>query len=734
MDNGSNKAELSPEDVKNKKAEQAGQDVAELGAKAAGAYFGGQLGAKAADMATKTKTGKAITGAVGKQLASTPLNKQLLSSAQPMIEKAKPMADAAINQGIGGSKGLDAKDGLNSGNIPKKDSSQNQNDSSQNENDSSQNQGAGGFISDNSKKSLKLLIIFGPAILFILIIIVICSLIFFPMLALVENLEKWGTSMGANKDSFTEMVYLSDSWEEYKDYYVHMQCEADFYSSGAYENCKKYAENKSLLDWFNKDAKSYYGTIDSRTIQYISNSGLGGRMCNGDYLDIPLIMSTFHYEKMMDSEAFPELEGVEQKEQNWWQKLWGNFRNLLGIKKENVPNFYEISDEEIGNSITLNSEYRKLLGALVTDIYTTQCKEVKCENYVKFENMAPLEGATSNLNLWDKKAYAIALNIRDNKQKNEIYSSNFQSVISNWENETNSYTFFDFMNFSDSLEDCDSHTSTSDCPTPPPGEKKICDCKGNDTSSKYYISEAQYCSINDYEKYKKYLRNHFVIENYITCETCKYASTWNQKTDVEKEEIIEKIINEIFYSRDAFADLINFNTEKIGGGTHVVEGVTYQCTNGQTPNLGTYPGHGGIDVNGVPLGTYVYPLYEGEVVKINRYSNNLYPHMTASGGYACGSPGYNDFGNMVVIRGIAADGKQYDTIYAHLNDILVNVGDKVFVNTKIGKVGNTGCSTGAHLHIEMRKQFDSKIGRVIANSIYTNDTVAGTLCSREVKE
>lgn len=40
--------------------------------------------------------------------------------------------------------------------------------------------------------------------------------------------------------------------------------------------------------------------------------------------------------------------------------------------------------------------------------------------------------------------------------------------------------------------------------------------------------------------------------------------------------------------------------------------------------------------------------------------------------------------------------------YCHMlyGSIILNVGDKVNLNTKIGKMGNTGNSTGTHLHLE----------------------------------
>jgi murein DD-endopeptidase MepM/ murein hydrolase activator NlpD len=63
------------------------------------------------------------------------------------------------------------------------------------------------------------------------------------------------------------------------------------------------------------------------------------------------------------------------------------------------------------------------------------------------------------------------------------------------------------------------------------------------------------------------------------------------------------------------------------------------------------------------------------------------------------SSGYSGgYGKYIVIE--HPNGTQ--TLYGHLSQVLVNVGDSVSKGDNIAKSGNTGRSTGPHLHFEVR--------------------------------
>lgn len=58
--------------------------------------------------------------------------------------------------------------------------------------------------------------------------------------------------------------------------------------------------------------------------------------------------------------------------------------------------------------------------------------------------------------------------------------------------------------------------------------------------------------------------------------------------------------------------------------------------------------------------------------------------------------GSMSYGNMVQIK----HGEELTTLYAHLSEINVQEGDTVVRGQRIGRIGDTGNATGAHLHFE----------------------------------
>jgi murein DD-endopeptidase MepM/ murein hydrolase activator NlpD len=58
---------------------------------------------------------------------------------------------------------------------------------------------------------------------------------------------------------------------------------------------------------------------------------------------------------------------------------------------------------------------------------------------------------------------------------------------------------------------------------------------------------------------------------------------------------------------------------------------------------------------------------------------------------------YYGYGNLVVID----HGNGWQSLYAHLNDIYVVCGQSIYQGTTIASLGNTGNSSGSHLHFEL---------------------------------
>lgn len=94
--------------------------------------------------------------------------------------------------------------------------------------------------------------------------------------------------------------------------------------------------------------------------------------------------------------------------------------------------------------------------------------------------------------------------------------------------------------------------------------------------------------------------------------------------------------------------------------------------------VNSYPGHTGMDIAGLPLGTPVYAAAAGTVTIVRESNVGYGKHIQI------------DHGN------------GYRTLYAHNSELYVNVGDIVTQGQTIAAIGRSGNATGYALHFEIR--------------------------------
>jgi murein DD-endopeptidase MepM/ murein hydrolase activator NlpD len=128
-------------------------------------------------------------------------------------------------------------------------------------------------------------------------------------------------------------------------------------------------------------------------------------------------------------------------------------------------------------------------------------------------------------------------------------------------------------------------------------------------------------------------------------------------------------------------------------------GTSFAKTN---PHVYSRPFHPGTDF-GVPTGTAVKSVYDGKVVGFG--NTDAYP-------------GCNAWGKWILIEHTNG----LSSLYAHLSSISISSGQQVKKGQTIGLSGNTGVSTGPHLHLSLYVSQGVQVGRY-------NQYKGGTGCS-----
>ncbi len=110
------------------------------------------------------------------------------------------------------------------------------------------------------------------------------------------------------------------------------------------------------------------------------------------------------------------------------------------------------------------------------------------------------------------------------------------------------------------------------------------------------------------------------------------------------------------------------------------------------------------------LGTFIKP-YDGMITSyvgprwgrshngIDIWNNDCYGDsiVASADGVVVRADYYGGYGNCVIVD----HGNGVKTLYAHMSAFSVKVGDVVSAGDELGKIGNTGVSTGPHLHFEV---------------------------------
>jgi len=221
-----------------------------------------------------------------------------------------------------------------------------------------------------------------------------------------------------------------------------------------------------------------------------------------------------------------------------------------------------------------------------------------------------------------------------------------------------------------------------------------------------------------YQKFMHYLRN-------------SYLPKFNKEVITDSkgqvsEEMIENAITEIFYRRDDALqwfyeatdseESMGFLTPNAGysdtsfpsssfsglGSPFGSDGCRsqnncYKYYGVGGPNSSWYcKRHNGMDLN-ANTSTSLYAIGSGKVVYVAKGGRNCFPQCNCTG-------------NQVHLQVNITDGtgkEQTITVkYLHLSSVAssVSVGQTINKGDYLGKAGNTGCSDGAHLHLEMLDQ------------------------------
>ena len=371
------------------------------------------------------------------------------------------------------------------------------------------------------------------------------------------------------------------------------------------------------------------------------------------------------------------ISGYAVDSSNNYEKLGvGNTEQLWG--KTGVENYKDDSDD----TIAFGYEYFKNLNAA----YISSSAECELKE-VADESLAELNAASD-----DKTKYKM---ITGDVEHSVDRANNFFKArdVTNGVDEINNNheIFSDFSKYDEKANPHD----TLDLSTP---YIKIDNSKPNGNGN----FAVNYNNGENYEYKHGWIYNRFP---FFRDEFQKEEGITYPYDDVKTPKTIELQIEDIDSYKEIFNDVLGYDTSIYSSGSWSssfnsdgtesfplpVGKYTITSCVGERTIDGQFSNHGGIDI-AVSRGTPLYAWKAGVVVRTNNSCGEGYY------GSNCGG----EYGNFVVIDHGEVNGERQYTIYAHMSSTSVLVGDEVSAGQQIGTSGNSGSSTGPHLHFEIR--------------------------------
>lgn len=444
-----------------------------------------------------------------------------------------------------------------------------------------------------------------------------------------------------------------------------------------------------------------------------------------DEFDLPIIMSTVNYGRLLDTSGFDEsLEYVEEIF-NEEETGFGKF-----IPANKVNSFYTVMNNELGHIYTLDPNQRMLLAHLVGFGIEVECrglpifepdenltdeekeeKEEKEEEELENFFRSVLTGYGSFMQFFVNSAEATVkgsnsgiFNTYSLMPTNLVRGITLLSNLYSYKEAGYADDIYDFLD-GEKLREEVQHEFQS----PSEVVRRILSNSNIQTCGDWEVAIPYLVPYMDYELYEMYLEKYFLPRFQLDCPNCEYRDI--PEDDPQRALVINRMINEIYHQRNFFIGYIpgidenefggfigdydlsnligkgNFvlNPSGCGPGINLsnVMGNKYPGPGCVTSHYGPRSGgyHYGIDF-GIRVGTEIYALDDGVVT-----------HAACQNNGGCGA-GYGLYVKMQHANGI-------ETIYAHLDRLNVRVGDTVRAGDLIAASGNTGRSSGPHLHFEI---------------------------------